>query len=177
MRCFVAAWPDDGTRERLARLQASLAAAAPGARPMQPRNFHLTLAFIGNLDDAAAHALALPIDALGEAVPSCTWSMETLDWFRRPRVAWIGGDASAALADVTARARALLDALGIAYDRKPFVPHVTLFRDVRSFAVPTLPQRLPQPLPWITARVALYASARDRDGPLYREVEARCRSR
>jgi len=166
MRCFVAAWPDDGTRERLARLQASLAAAVPGARSMQPRNFHLTLAFIGDLADAAAHALVPHLAALHDAAPD--WSMDTVDWFRRARVAWVGGAASAALADVTERARALLDAQGVAYDRKPFVAHVTLFRDVRAFDESSLPQ----PLPWNTARVALYASARDRDGPVYREVEA-----
>lgn len=165
MRCFVAAWPDDATRERLARLQASLAAAAPGARPMQPRNFHLTLAFIGDLGDAAARALVPHLAPLHDAQPD--WSMDTVDWFPRARVAWAGGNASPGLADATARARASLDAQGVAYDRKPFVPHVTLYRDVRSFDAP----RLPQPLAWNTARVALFASARDSDGPLYREVD------
>lgn len=165
MRCFVAAWPDDDTREGLAQLQAALAAAAPGARPMQPRNFHLTLAFIGELDESAAQALVPHLATLRDAAPD--WSMDTVDWFHRARVAWVGGDASPALTAVTARARALLDAQGVPYDRKAFVPHVTLYRDVRSFAAPALPQ----PLPWQTERVALYAAARDRDGPLYREVE------
>lgn len=166
MRCFIAAWPDDATRERLARTQASLAAAARGARPMQPRNFHLTLAFIGELDDAAARALVPHLGALHDAAP--VWSMDTAGWFPRARVAWIGGDASTDLAEATARARAVLDAQDIDYDHKPFVPHVTLYRDVRSFDA----SRLPQPLAWHTAHVALYAGARDRDGPLYRAVAA-----
>lgn len=164
MRCFVAAWPDDGTRERLARLQGGLAPAAPGARPMQPRNFHLTLAFIGQFDDAAAQALLPSLAALRDSAPS--WSMDTIDWFPRARVAWVGGAASPALLDAAAASRAVLDAHGVDYDRKPFVPHVTLFRDVRVFAAVGRQEALP----WRTARVALYASARDRDGPFYREV-------
>lgn len=168
MRCFIAAWPDDGTRERLSQLQAGLAAAAPHARPMQPRNFHLTLAFIGELEDSAAQALQPHLAKLRDSAPP--WSMDTVDWFRRARVAWIGGKASAALDDVTARSRALLDVHDMPYDRKAFVPHVTLFRDVREFnGVRTLLE----PLPWRTARVALYAASRDRDGPVYGEVEPR----
>lgn len=167
MRCFIAAWPDDATRARLAQLQAELAAAAPHARPMQPRNFHLTLAFIGELGDAAAQSLLPHLAELHDSAPP--WSMDTIDWFRRARVAWVGGKASDALDDVTARSRALLDAHGVPYDRKPFVPHVTLFRDVRAFEG----TRSLEPLPWCTARVALYAAARDRDGPVYREVDAR----
>lgn len=166
MRCFIAAWPDDGTRARLSRLQADLAAAAPRARPMQPRNFHVTLAFIGELGDTAAQSLLPHLAALRDSAPP--WSMDTIDWFRRARVAWVGGAASAALDEVTARGRALLDAHGVPYDRKPFVPHVTLFRDVRAFDG----ARKLEPLPWRTARVALYAASRDRDGPLYREVGA-----
>ncbi len=165
MRCFVAAWPDDGTRAQLARVQDELAAAAPGARPMQPRNFHLTLAFIGEFGDDAARALLPGLATLRDAAPS--WSMDTLGWFHRARVAWVGGQASEALADIAARSRALLDACGVSYDRKPFVPHVTLYRNVREFSG----ARSLKPLAWRTERVALYAAMHDRDGPVYREVD------
>lgn len=163
MRCFIAAWPDGATRERVTQLQAATA-VPPGARSMQPRNFHLTLAFIGELDEAAAHALAPRAGALPQA--GC-WTMDTLGWFRSARVVWLGGAVPPALADIAQRARALLDELRIGYDRKAFVPHVTLFRDVRDFAADGT---LPSPVAWNTARVALYASARDTAGPVYREV-------
>ena len=96
------------------------------------------------------------------------WSIDALGWFARARVAWAGGSSNAQLDTAAARARARLDQLAIPYDRKPFVPHVTLFRDTRRFdcSGPLTP-----PLAWRTATVALYAAATDAAGPIYRKVE------
>ncbi len=165
MRCFIAAWPDDATRRRLQHLIEALAPRVPQARPMQPRNLHLTLAFIGPLDDAAA---ALVAGASGGLVQDAfEWSIDALGWFARARVAWAGGSSNSQLDAAAARARAQLDDLTIPYDRKPLVPHVTLFRDARRFdcSGPLTP-----PLAWRTATIALYAASTDAAGPIYRKV-------
>jgi len=166
MRCFIAAWPDDATRRRLQQLIEALAPRMPKARPMQPRNLHLTLAFIGTLDDAAAaHVAGASSDLVRNTFE---WSIDALGWFARARVAWAGGLSNAQLDAAAACARARLDQLVIPYDRKPFVPHVTLFRDARRFdcSGPLTP-----PLAWRTSTVALYAAARDAAGPIYCRVE------
>ncbi|HTN50294.1 MAG TPA: RNA 2',3'-cyclic phosphodiesterase [Burkholderiaceae bacterium] len=166
MRCFIAAWPDQATRRRLEQALALLVPQLPQARPMQPRNLHLTLAFIGSLDEAAALRVA---DAAAEFASECfEWNIDALGWFGRARVAWASGAINPQMGAAVARARTCLDRLGIEYDRKPFVPHVTLFRNVRRFPCsgPLAP-----PLPWRTAMVALYAAARDADGPVYRRIE------
>jgi 2'-5' RNA ligase len=134
-------------------------------RPMQPRNQHLTLAFIGDLKADAAERLSGAIDRL--SIPPFDWSMTELGWFQRARVAWAGGPANAAMAGSVSAVRSRLDELGVAYDRKAFVAHVTLFRDVRAFACSG---PLASPLPWRTALVALYAASRDEAGPVYRRV-------
>ena len=64
MRCFVAAWPDQATRESLQELLARLRPQVPTGRPMQTRNLHLTLAFIGELTPAAAEPLSRSVDKL-----------------------------------------------------------------------------------------------------------------
>jgi len=166
MRCFIAAWPDDATRRRLQHLIDTLTPRVPKARPMQPRNLHLTLAFIGTLDDAAAAQVA---SASGSLVQNAfEWSIDALGWFARARVVWAGGSSNSQLDAAAARARAQLDELAIAYDSKPFVPHVTLFRDARRFdcSGPLTP-----PLAWRTATVSLYAAATDAGGPIYRKLE------
>lgn len=166
MRCFIAAWPDPATRDRLQQLLATLVPSVPAARPVQPRNLHLTLAFIGSLDEAAALHVARAAADLADEI--FDWTIETLGWFVDARVAWAGGAATAAMGAVVARARAHLDEIKVGYDRKPFVPHVTLFRNVRRFAASG---PLATPLHWRTATVALFASTRDAAGPLYRRVE------
>lgn len=165
MRCFVAAWPDDPTRATLEQLLDRLKPHMPQARPMQPRNLHLTLAFIGDIDPPAASRVAGTCDAL--AIDPFDWSIDVLGWFQRARVMWAGGQINGALESAVDRTRARLDELGVGYDRKTFVPHVTLFRDVRHF---DRSGPLDPALPWHTAHVALYAAARDMQGPMYRRV-------
>ncbi len=98
----------------------------------------------------------------------CDWTIDTLGSFPRARVAWAGGPLNDRLAACAARARARLDELGVPFDRKAFVPHVTLFRDVRRFEAGG---PLPEPIPWNSAHVALYAAQRDSHGPVYRRVD------
>ncbi len=165
MRCFVAAWPDHATRHSLEQLLATLRAQVPAARPMQARNLHLTLAFIGELDSAAATRLAPSMDDL--MLQPLDWTVDCLGWFPRARVAWAGGPTDLVLEASVNAVRAQLDTLGVAYDRKAFVAHVTLFRDVRAFACSG---PLAEPISWRTEHVALYAAARDERGPVYQRV-------
>ena len=167
MRCFIAAWPTDETRMALERLTSGLKSRVSDGRAMQARNLHLTLAFIGELDPARAESLVHDCDDL--AAQPCDWMIDTLGSFPRARVVWAGGPLNPQIAACAARARARLDQHGIPFDRKAFVPHVTLFRDVRRFegAGP-----LVEPVSWRSAHVALYAAARDASGPVYRRVAA-----
>jgi 2'-5' RNA ligase len=167
MRCFIAAWPDQATRDRLDQVVTALATQVPEARPVQPRNLHLTLAFIGSLDEP--DALRVSDAAADLAQATFDWTIDAIGWFARARVAWAGGAATAAMGAVVARARARLDEIRLDYDRKAFVPHVTLFRNVRRFAGSG---PLAAPLQWRTATVGLYAAAHDAAGPLYRRIEA-----
>ena len=56
LRLFFALWPDAGTRERMANAAAALRLTA-GVRPVPPRNYHLTLAFIGEVTSAQLEVL------------------------------------------------------------------------------------------------------------------------
>ncbi len=167
MRCFIAAWPDEPTRVALQRMVEALEPRVPRARVMQPRNLHLTLAFIGEIDAAEATELARNcLDLEGDALD---WSVDCLGWFPHARVAWAGGLVTETLAIEVARVRARLDELGTSYEHRPFVPHVTLFRDVRQF---DCSGPLAEPVPWRTVKIALFTAARDERGPLYRRIEA-----
>jgi len=167
VRCFIAAWPTDATRETLHRLIVGLKDRIPQGRALQARNLHLTLAFIGELEDGRALGLAHGCrDLAGDVF---TWTIDSVGAFPRARVVWAGGPVDQRLAGCVARVRERLDQLGIAYDRKPFVPHVTLYRDVRRFEAGG---PLDPPVRWATDHVALYAAGRDDGGPLYRRVEA-----
>jgi 2'-5' RNA ligase len=56
VRMFFALWPDEPTRERIAEV-ASLLSWETCARPVAPKNYHLTLAFLGEVSHAGLPTL------------------------------------------------------------------------------------------------------------------------
>lgn len=167
MRAFVAAWPDAATRAALVRLQQSLAPRLAPARPMQPRNLHLTLTFIGEIDGPTAAIVAAAIEVALPGIFPLAWKIDRTGCFERARVVWAGAAATPSLAAAAEQVRNCLDRLAVGYDRKPFVPHVTLYRDARRFEAAG---PIDEPIDWHTELIALYAAARDDDGPCYRRV-------
>ena len=166
MRCFLAAWPDAAARQRCGELTQALRPHADHGRVMRAENLHLTLAFIGDLADARGAEVATACAA--RPPTGCDWALTEIGFFARPRVLWAGGPLSAELEAIASSARALLDRMQVAYDRKPFVPHVTLLRDVRRFDGP---REIVPPIAWPIREVALFRSGRDETGARYFRVE------
>jgi 2'-5' RNA ligase len=154
-RCFVALRPDDAARAALGELALRLARALPRARPVDAENLHLTLAFLGALDLQKAPVIAAALRALPALHGS--WQLDRIGAFARGRVLWASGPAEPALERLAAQVRAALDAQGVAYDRRAFVPHVTLARG-QAPAGATL---LDPPMAWPLGAPELLVSARD----------------
>lgn len=133
-RLFVAIDIPPENREALSRL----AAPEIDARWTPAEQYHLTLRFLGHVDDETAERIGTNLSSIRSSAFRAT--IEGLDVFpsvRRPRVL-------VALIDHAPDLMALQDAidhatknLGIKPDRKAFNPHVTIarFRDVRPLEV------------------------------------------
>ena len=128
-RLFFAVWPD---AENVDRLRAMAEALAPrlGGQPVPRDNIHLTLAFLGDLDDERS-ALAAGVRVKGDAFEM---SLDRLGAFRRARVAWAGcGEPPAALLTLEARLGEKLRGLGFELEERPYTPHVTLLRKTEQY--------------------------------------------
>jgi len=167
-RLFVAADIDDAARAACARVADALRAKDFAAKWVQPENYHLTVAFIGAVDesrvaevesairDAAAHASAIdvPLDAVG-AFPN----------ERRARIAWVGSHApQPAFAALCGAVRSALSALGFVFDRHTDA-HVTLARAEGRAALPSVPA--PKIAPITVGSLTLYRSFTERAGARY----------
>ena len=87
MRLFVAAWPDDDTRRRLAGLELELG-RTKGLRFVGPARWHVTLRFLGEVDEDAVGPLGDALVACGAAFPGpveCRLGPGTA-WFTGVRV-------------------------------------------------------------------------------------------
>jgi 2'-5' RNA ligase len=155
-RLFFALWPDAALRERLAAY-ARAAEARCGGRVMRPQNLHLTLAFLGDIDPARLQALGA---AAARVEPQrFVLEIDRAEYWRHNRIVWAGAAAvPGQLARMADELRAALDAAGFSYDRKPFVPHVTLLRDAHAAALPPF-----EPLRWPAEGFVLARSEPGRD--------------
>lgn len=160
-RLFLALWPDAAVRAALAEVQAAVLPA--GVRAVAPEKLHLTLAFLGNPTAAARGCLERRL--AGVAPQPFTLRLDTVDWWPRAGVVWIGPRVvPAALLDLQAACAAHAAACGIALERRPFRPHVTLARRGRS------PRRAAAwtPVEWTVGRLYLVESTTGPGGGAYR---------
>jgi 2'-5' RNA ligase len=115
----------------LRELQPFRGAAAP-MRWTGRDNIHLTLKFIGEVDDELA---AKAGEALAAAcIPAAPFRLRLMGFGKFPAadgldVLWAGVEASPALDSLFAGVEAALRPLGIEPDTRPFHPHVTLGRN------------------------------------------------
>ena len=87
-------------------------------------NLHLTLAFIGEVQDSAAVREALG----GLEIKPFRLSLSEIGSFGD--VLWVGVKGNQGLSAAARAVREALDGAGIPYDSKKFVPHITLARKV-----------------------------------------------
>lgn len=69
MRCFIALKLPDAFKERLAEVPRRLDGLFPGARWVRPESFHVTLAFLGEIDGPALECAKLAVRAAAGAGP------------------------------------------------------------------------------------------------------------
>lgn len=124
----------------------------PPGRRVPAHNLHLTLRFLGNVP---AEQVA-EVEAAASAVraPAFELVLDRFGWFPAARVLWLGGAAPEAGVRLVDALDEALAPLALGYDRRAWVPHVTVFRKV------TDGRRRPQftPLHWRVRRFVLVES-------------------
>ncbi len=159
-RLFFALWPGPETRARLERAAACVPRKL--GKPVAVEKLHLTLAFLGSVD-AETQACAEDV-ASAVRRPAFELVLDDIGHFRRSQVVWLGsGRVPEALAGLVADLAAGLEACGIAPERRPYRPHLTLARKVRRFPG----CELSQPVTWPVHEFCLVWSRTLPEGAVY----------
>lgn len=143
----------------------------PGARWIDPENYHLTLRFIGDVDGSVGRDV---MQMLGE-VRGHPFEivLDRLDQFggKKPRAVFAAARQSPALTDLQADHERLLQRIGLPPESRKFTPHVTLarLRDSKTFEVADYlasrgPYRSP---PFPVSRFVLFSSRASTGGGPY----------
>ena len=169
MRAFIALELPEAFADEVAALSRALAEVCAG-RFVSPENHHLTLAFLGEVNEAEARLAMDALDAACAGVGPVRLAATGLGTFGRARDAtlWLGIEKDPQLMSLAARVREELAARSLSYDEKDFLPHVTLARRAR------LPRgglgELAFPLPDEGVRVTLFRSILEPDGARYKSL-------
>lgn len=173
IRLFVGLGLPEALSERLSGLRGQI----PGARWVAPENHHITLRFIGEVDEETAGDIDIALSRID--APPFEIALEGVGHFESRglvRALWAGVARDPALDHLQARVETAFRRAGLAPEGRKFYPHVTLARcrdtrapriagflaDHGSFRVPAFP----------VESFGLYSSTLGRGGAIYiREAE------
>jgi len=125
MRLFVGIPLSLAIRERLALLASGL----PGARWVRPESLHVTLRFIGEVDEGQAEDIDAVLAAIrAPAFPVTVAGVGCFDRGRRVHTVWAGVEAGAAIGHLYEKVESAVVRCGFPPERRNFKAHVTLAR-------------------------------------------------
>jgi RNA 2',3'-cyclic 3'-phosphodiesterase len=125
-RVFFALWPEADVRAKMHRETRRLHRQL-GGKPTHPDTLHLTLVFIGEVEDGRLKDLAEAAAAV--KCTGFTMAFDRLDCWRHNRIAHVGiAQPPRGLFDLVRQLSSRLNAISIPFDVRPYKPHVTLLR-------------------------------------------------
>ena len=124
LRLFVGIGFPPEMKLRLSLLQAGVA----GARWVDPGNFHLTLRFIGEVDETTAADVDEALLRLQARCFSLQLAGTGVFGAPKPRQLWVGVEREPALSALQAKIEQALIRAGLPPEPRKFAPHVTLAR-------------------------------------------------
>jgi len=100
----------------------------PGARWIDPENYHLTLRFIGDVEGHVADEVANALDRVDRRAFSLFLTGVGAFGSKKPHALWAGVSVSPELIALQAEIERICQRLGLPSDPRKFMPHVTLAR-------------------------------------------------
>lgn len=133
-RLFFALWPEQSVRATLLQRYQAQVGDLPG-KPVLASNLHLTLHYLGNTAPALKSCFLR--QARRVAFQPFQLTLNSLGFFQRARVGWIAPDSSPeSLLGLRQRLADKISGCGFKVESRPWRPHVTMARKVRSDQAP-----------------------------------------
>ena len=137
--------------------------------PVPPRNFHITLAFLGSLKTSALPQLCQSVDDWlnDNPIAGTTLTLNQVGYWPKPGIFWLGPSHwPDNLSSLAKKLNHLGIRAGATRDRNPFQPHVTLFRRCHTAPQPNVAPETPFPY----AHFCLFESREGKNGVSYRSL-------
>lgn len=152
-RMFFALWPDEATRMALARAAIVIPpGSAVRAHWVRTERYHLTLAFLGEIEPLQADAAERAASEV--RAPPFRLCLNAIGHFEGPNVVWIGPQSMPPeLSQLKAELDRELLRFGLPVVAGKFTPHITCLRGVRE-----APDATPPQIDWAVSEFVLVKS-------------------
>jgi 2'-5' RNA ligase len=177
IRTFIAVDVGAEARKRAAALQQQLAKTGAEVKWVAPDQMHLTLLFLGDVDELDLVKVCRAVQEVAAREPPFPLRVSGVGAFpnaRRPKIVWAGiTDGADALRRLYGLLEEKLLDLGVyRKEDRDYTPHLTLGRLKAEGGEHTLARELPKLLAWdggrsVVDEVLVYSSELRRDGPEY----------
>ncbi len=164
-RLFFALEPPTPVRAEIAQIKQACAAQNRGSAVAE-NNLHLTLQFLGGVEESRIDAVMAAADPLS-ATPF-EISLDCFGYWEKPRALWLGPQITPVplLALQRGLETVLQQRCGVELEARGYRPHVTLMRKIKQ--VEFLPQI--EPLNWQVEQFSLMESVSTVEGVVYRSL-------
>jgi 2'-5' RNA ligase len=182
-RLFIGLPFDGAVKESLRPVYEELTRYSSLLKVVPPDNYHITLKFLGNMEESRAETIIKSFNELEVDLQKVPVTLKGLGAFPRIKnasVLWMGieGD-SAALSGINISVEEYCGGLGFERDKREFRPHLTIAR-VRKGRRPDSKiqeyieeNRNAEYIQTLFNRIVLYESVLKEEGPLYTELISR----
>lgn len=176
IRTFVAVTISPALKGKIGELLTELALPQYDVKWVRPENLHLTLKFLGNVEEERVDTIAEVIEEVARSSRPFRLHLGGLGAFpnrRRPRVIWAGmTEGGRRLDQIAARLETGLGPLGFAQEKRRFSAHLTLGRTRSAKGLNELVRRIDQYSDFELGEmqvedISLFASDLRPAGPIY----------
>ncbi len=109
-----------------------------GVRPISNDNLHITLLFLGDVEEHVRECLEKKI--IQTFIQTFTVRLDLYGYFKTSKAMWLGSTSCPSeLTRLVKHLKSIGVQCGVEFDNRPHKPHVTLFRNVPSANFPSVP--------------------------------------
>jgi RNA 2',3'-cyclic 3'-phosphodiesterase len=132
VRAFLAVAIHQGLRDTLAALSGRLRQSTANVSWVKPENVHITLRFLGDVDESRVDRLSELLAVAYRTIPAFPLTVAGVGGFpsaRQPRVVWTGvSPRDGAIQQLYRHAEDAARGIGLEAEKRRYTPHITLGR-------------------------------------------------
>jgi RNA 2',3'-cyclic 3'-phosphodiesterase len=185
MRAFIAIELPKEIKEHLSKIQGKLKASGADVKWVEPANIHLTLKFLGEIDEEVKAKVITALSGIASDRNSFIASISSIGAFPKaqsPRVIWAGlnlGDEQ--VKEIAKQIDSDLEKIGLAKEDREFSSHITLGRTKSSknrIELVKLLEGLSEtqlgPFEFHVSKITFFKSTLTPKGPIYEALHESC---